>query len=77
MTWSNHYGFMCITFYAVAIRIQFVIFFVLKMVKQVKIINDSVFAKRVLTYWGNRGSPGYSYTNVLIVPIENYTFILL
>ena len=38
-TWSNHYGLMCITFCAVALRIQFVIFFVLKMVKQVKIIN--------------------------------------
>ncbi len=36
--------------------------------------NDSVFAKRVLTYWEYRGNPGYSHMNVLIVPLENYTF---
>ena len=34
----------------------------------------SVFAKRVLTYWENRGNPGYSHMNVFIVPMANYTF---
>ncbi len=37
--------------------------------------NDSVFAKRVLTYWENRENSGYSHMNVLIVPMENYTFL--
>ena len=36
---------------------------------------DSVFAKRVLTYWENRGTPIYTQMNEIIVGIENYTFL--
>ncbi len=33
---------------------------------------DSVFGKRVLTYWENRGTPDYSHLNEFIVGIEKY-----
>ena len=38
-------------------------------------IYHSVFAKKVLAYWENRGTPGYSYMDVLTVPMESYTFL--
>ena len=38
-------------------------------------INDSVFEKRVLTYWENRGTPDYSQVNRFMVGIENYIFL--
>ena len=37
--------------------------------------NDSVFGKRVLTYWENMGTPDYSQMNVFMVGIENYIFL--
>ncbi len=37
--------------------------------------NDSVFGKRVLTYWENRGNLDDSQMNVLIVPMGNYIFL--
>ena len=36
---------------------------------------DSVFGKRVLTYWENRGTPDYSQMNEFMVCIENYIFL--
>ena len=33
---------------------------------------DSVFGKRVLTYWENRGTTDYSQLNGFIVGVENY-----
>ena len=38
-------------------------------------ICDSVLGKRVLTYWENRGTSGYSYMNAVLVPMEYYTFL--
>ena len=37
--------------------------------------SDSVLGKRVLTYRENRGSSGYSYMEVVLVTMENYTFL--
>ncbi len=39
------------------------------------ISSDSVFGKRVLTYWENRGTPEYSQVNGFTVGIENYIFL--
>ena len=39
------------------------------------IIFDSVFGKRVLTYWKNRGISDYSQMNGLMEGIENYIFL--
>ncbi len=36
--------------------------------------SDSVFRKRILTYWENRGTPHYSQMNGFMVGIENYIF---
>ncbi len=36
---------------------------------------DSVFGKRVLTYWENEGTPDYNQINGLKVGIENYMFL--
>ncbi len=36
---------------------------------------DSVFGKRVLTYWENRGTPDYCQMNEFMVCIENYIFL--
>ena len=36
---------------------------------------DSVFGKRVLTYWENRGTSDYSHMNGFMVGIENYIFL--
>ena len=36
---------------------------------------DSVFGKRVLTYWENRGTPDHSQINGFMVGIENYIFL--
>ncbi len=38
-------------------------------------LNDSVFGKRVLTYWENRGTPDYREMNGFRVGIENYIFL--
>ncbi len=37
--------------------------------------NDSVFGKRVLTYWENRGTPDCSQMNGFMIGIENYIFL--
>ncbi len=36
---------------------------------------DSVFGKRVLTYWENRGNLNLHQMNVFIVAMENYIFL--
>ena len=36
---------------------------------------DSVFGKRVLTYWENRGTPDYCQMNGFIEGIENYIYL--
>ncbi len=36
---------------------------------------DSIFAKRVLKYWENRGNPGYSHMNAFMIHMEDYTFL--
>ena len=36
---------------------------------------DSIFGKRVLTYWENRGNPYYHQMNVFRVSMENYMFL--
>ncbi len=36
---------------------------------------DSVFQKRVLTYWENRTTLDYSQMNGFMVGIENYIFL--
>ncbi len=36
---------------------------------------DSVFGKRVLTYWGNRGSLNYHQMNVFIVAMHGKLYI--
>ena len=46
-----------------------------KVNRMISVKNDSVFAKKVLTYRENRGNPGYSHMNVFIVSMENYTFL--
>ncbi len=38
-------------------------------------ILDSIFGKRVLTYWENRGTPDYNQMNALMVGIANYIFL--
>ena len=38
-------------------------------------IYDSVFGKRVLTYWENRGTPDYSQMNGFMAGIEDYIFL--
>ncbi len=38
-------------------------------------IYDSVFGKRVLTYWENRGTPDYNQMIGFMVGIENYIFL--
>ena len=38
-------------------------------------INDSVFGKRVLMYWENRGNLNYHQMNVFMAAMENYTFL--
>ncbi len=38
-------------------------------------VYDSVFGKRVLMYWENRGTPDYSQMNGFIEVIENYIFL--
>ena len=37
--------------------------------------SDSVFGKRVLTYWENGGTPNYNQMKGFIVDIENYIFL--
>ena len=36
---------------------------------------DSLFGKRVLTYWENKGNPNYSQMNGFMVGIENDIFL--
>ena len=38
-------------------------------------VYDSVFGKRVLTYWENRDISDYSQMNGFMVAIENYIFL--
>ena len=38
-------------------------------------MTDSVFAKRVLTYWENWRNSDYNHLNAFIVPMENYTYL--
>ncbi len=38
------------------------------------LLYDCVFGKRVLTYWENKGNPGYNHMNVFKATMENYIF---
>ena len=43
--------------------------------KNIHMTFDSVFGKRVLTYWENRGTPGCDQMDGFMIAIENYIFL--
>ena len=46
-----------------------------KIIEKITLTNDSVFGKRVLTYWENRGTSDYSKMNGFMVGIGYYIFL--